>query len=152
MAKISKRVLDKKLENYIFELFIKTLANLRDENEVKDFFEDLLSPTERIMLVKRLAIAILLKKKYTYNQIDRSLKVSRQTIMNVSFWLKNGKSGYEKAVEKILKNQKKENFIDSLEETVLQLSRPKKYGSIGFDKKQNKGKELFRKKQKRNLL
>jgi len=152
MTKVSKRVLDKKMENYIFELFIKTLVNLKDEHEVKNFLEDLLSPTERIMLVKRLAIAILLRKKHTYDEIDRSLKVSRQTIMNVSFWLKNGKSGYEKAVEKILKNQKREASMDNLEEIVLQLSRPKNYGSVSFKKKQEKGKELFRKKQKRNLL
>jgi len=152
MTKVSKRVLDKKMENYIFELFIKTLVNLKDEHEVKNFLEDLLSPTERIMLVKRLAIAILLRKKHTYDEIDRSLKVSRQTIMNVSFWLKNGKSGYEKAVEKILKNQKRGASMDNLEEIVLQLSRPKNYGSVSFKKKQEKGKELFRKKQKRNLL
>jgi len=152
MTKISRRFLNKELENHIFELFLKTIVEIRNSDDARNFIEDLLSPTERVMLIKRLAIAVLLTKGYTYDDIDDTLKVSRSTIMNVSIWLKNGKSGYTKAVKKILETQKRKEFIDKIEEILLQLSPPKRYGSAAFEKKQKAGKELFRRRVKRNLL
>ena len=152
MIKVSRRFLNKELENHIFELFLRTIVDIRNSDEARNFIEDLLSPTERIMLIKRLAIAVLLVKGYTYDDIDDTLKVSRSTIMNVSLWLKHGRSGYRKAVNKILETQKKEEFIDKIEEILLQLSPPKRYGSAAFEKKQKAGKQLFRRKVKRELI
>lgn len=152
MTKVSRRFLDKELWNRIFEIFVKTLADLKTPIDVQNFLEDLLSPTEKVMLTKRLAIAILLAKGYTYDEIDDKLKVSRSTIMNVSFWLKYGKSGYAKSVEKIIKNQNRDTMIDKIDEILLQLSPPKAYGSPAYERKQKRGKELFRKRVKRELL
>jgi len=152
MTKVSRRILNKDLEKYIFELFIKTIIELRDPQDVLDFLEDLLSPTERIMVVKRLAIAILLSKGYTYDDIDDTLKVSRPTIMRVSYCLKYGKTGYRKVVEKILQSQRREAFVDKIEEILIQLSPPKRYGSAAFESKQRAGKEVFRRKIRRNML
>lgn len=152
MAKVSKRFLNKDLEDYMFDLFVKAIIDLDNPIDVKNFLEDLLSPVEKTMLMKRLAIAILLSKGYTYDEIDNTLKVSRPTIMIVSFFLKNGQSGYKKAVERIVKSQKREEFIDKIEEILIQLSPPKRYGSLAFEKKQKVGKELYKKKKLRSSL
>ena len=110
MTKISRRLLDQKLEEYIFAIFLKTITDLKTPTDVKNFLEDLLWPTEKIMLIKRLAIAIMLSKDYTYDEIDHTLKVSRTTIMNVSYFLKHGQNGgYQKVVHKVLADQKKNN-------------------------------------------
>lgn len=152
MTKVSRRFLNKELENHIFELFLKTIIDIKTVDDARAFIEDLLSPTERIMLIKRLAIAVLLTKGYTYDDIDDTLKVSRSTIMNVSIWLKHGRSGYRNAVNKIVQTQKRQEFIDKIEEILLQLSPPKRYGSAAFEKKQKAGKELFKRRVKRNLI
>src|SRR3989344_3393803 len=152
MTKLSKRFLNKELEKHIFELFIKTIIDLKSPGETQVFIEDLLSPTERIMITKRLAIAVLLTKGYTYDDIDETLKVSRATIMNVSLWLKNGKNGYRKVVNKILESQKREYLIDKVEEILLKLSPPKRYGSAAFESKQNTERKLFRRKLRRKTL
>lgn len=149
MTKVSRRFLDKELENRIFEVFLKTIVDIKTPNDAQAFIDDLLSPTEQIMLVKRLAIAVLLAKGKTYDEIDDTLKVSRATIMRVSFWLKNGKSGYRKVVDSILKEQNKEALIDKIDETILKLSPPKSFGSIAFENKSKKGKELFKRKLRR---
>jgi uncharacterized protein YerC len=152
MTKISRRFLNKELENHIFELFLNTIVEIRNPADARNFIEDLLSPTERIMLLKRLAIAVLLTKGFTYDDIDDTLKVSRSTIMNVSIWLKHGKSGYTRAVKKILETQKRKEFIDKIEEILLKLSPPKRYGSAAFESKQRSGKELFRRRLRRNMI
>ncbi len=149
MSKISRRFLDKELENTIFEVFLKTIVDIKTSDEVKNFIEDLLSPAEKIMLIKRLAIAVLLTKGKTYEYIDHTLKVSRATIMNVSLWLKHGKGGYRKVVENILRAQSKQVLIDNIEEILIRLSPPKAYGSGAWAKKSKKGKELFIRKLKR---
>lgn len=149
MSKVSRRILDKELENIIFEVFLKTIVDIKTTTDAKNFIEDILSPTERIMLIKRLAIAVLLTKGETYEYIDHTLKVSRATIMTVSLWLKHGKGGYGKVVDKILKAQSKEKLIGNIEEILMKLSPPKRFGSIAFENKSKKGKELLRKRLKR---
>ena len=69
--------------------------------------------------------------------------------MNVSLWLKHGKGGYRKVVDNILKAQNKQALIGNIEEILMRLSPPKRFGSIEFEKKSKKGKELLRRKLKR---
>lgn len=152
MSKVSRRFLDKELEGRIFEVFLRTIVDIKTVAGAKNFIEDLLSPTEKIMLVKRLAIAVLLTKGKTYEYIDHTLKVSRATIMNVSLWLKHGKSGYKKAVERIIQTQNNEALLDKIEEILLRLSPPKRFESIAFEKKSKKGKELLRRRLKRERI
>lgn len=152
MSKISKRLLNKEINKRIFNLFWKTIAGLKTPTEANSFFDDLLSPSEQIMIAKRLAIAVLLTKNFTYTEIDNALKVSRPTIMNVSLWLKHKGAGYRKAVEKILKDEKKEEFLDKIEEILLGMEIPAKFNSSRYQSKQQRGKELYKRKRKRSLL
>lgn len=153
MTKISKRLLDKNLQNQIFEVFTESIIELKNSEDVKNFLNDLLSPVERIMLVKRLAIAILLTKGYTYEMIDDALKVSHTTIMKISFWLKYGENnGYKKVIENFLKKKGREEKFDKIEEILLQFSGPKRYKSPAYERKSKKGKELVKLSLKRSLL
>jgi TrpR-related protein YerC/YecD len=152
MGRVSKRILNKDLEGKLFQLFIDTILNLKNKTDVSNFMEDLLSPVEKLMLVKRLAIAILLTKKYTYQEIDEKLKVSRPTIMTVSNALKIRGDGYRKAIERVIKKQNKENVFLNIEELLLKLSGPKMKSTIGFEKKKEQGKKIFTKRKKLNQL
>ena len=69
--------------------------------------------------------------------------------MTVSLWLKHGKGGYRKAVEDILKKQKRDALIDNIEEILLRLSPPKRFESVEFERKSKRGKELLMRKIKR---
>ena len=151
MSQVSRRELDRALGNYIFGNFVKTIAKLKESSQIQNFLKDLLSPVERTMLVKRLAIAVMLTKGYTYEQIDHTLKVSKPTIKNISFSLKYGEqNGYRKAVDEILKDQRKKALFDRIEEILLNLSPPKLYGSTAHKLRQRSGKELFRRKSLRD--
>lgn len=153
MSQVSRRVLDKELKDYIFNNFVKTIAKLKEPPEIQNFLDDLLSPIEKTMLIKRLAIAVMLTKGYTYEQIDHTLKVSRPTIKNISISLKyNQKGGYQKAIDEILKDQRREAFFDKIEEILIQLSPPKMYGSAAYERKRRIGKELFKRKSLRDNI
>ena len=56
----------------------------------KKLFDDLLSESERIMFVKRLAIVVLLEKKISHYKIARQLCVSESTVGAIAKKIQNG--------------------------------------------------------------
>lgn len=125
MAKVSKHHMNKNLQERMFDIFYETLANLSTKKAVKTFLFDLLSPSEQIMLSKRLAIATLLIKGETYRSISSLLKVSTSTVMSVSFWLDSEGGGYKKAVRKILQNESVDVFINKADEFIESVLVPR---------------------------
>src|SRR3989338_5971653 len=102
MTKISKYSVKVEVETRMYEVLWKTIAGLKTEGETEEFFKELLSPTEQLMLAKRLAISILLIKKYTYEEIVDILKASPVTIGHIARWLKTEGKAFQKAINKIL--------------------------------------------------
>ena len=107
MAQVSKYPISKEVYKYIFDVFLKTVAELRTKREVQQFFDEFLSPTERIMFTKRLAIGILLAKKYNYREISKLLRVSLTTIGGISLLYKYG-NNFRTIIDKLLADEKME--------------------------------------------
>lgn len=84
---------------------IKTLDMLytaasvvKGRDAVKRFLRDLLTPSERIMLGRRIWIARLLLSGMNETEIRQRLGVSRTTVYRVSKWLEDQFPGYEDAI------------------------------------------------------
>ena len=58
--------------------------------------DDFLSPTEKTVLVKRLAIAVMLIKGNDYNSIRQTLKVTPVTISKISLKIAHGNGSVKK--------------------------------------------------------
>lgn len=101
MPQVSKNPVRKDTEKKIRKAFIKALVDIRSEREMERYIFDLLTPTERIMLAKRLAIAALLIEGLPYREIAERLKVSTATIGRVNLWLGTAGDGYRLAIKKI---------------------------------------------------
>ncbi len=125
MSQVSRRYLPPKVSSQIFEMFLSTLTSLSSPSAVSSFIEDLLSPTEQIMLGKRLAIAYMLKKGYTHRDIVNTLKVGLATVNKVSLTLKLNGNGYESVINHMLKVQKISDFFLRLDEKIDQILPPK---------------------------
>lgn len=102
VPQVSKRTLDKDIEERMFEIFWEAVAGLKKPAEVKEFLKDTLGPTEQIMLAKRLAIAVLLSKDYGYEDICSMLKVSNSTVSKIALWLHADKKGLKKVIKRIV--------------------------------------------------
>lgn len=98
---ISKKAINKNIEKQLFSIFYQVVSDLRDPEEVKAFFEDVLTETERTALAKRLAIAHYLAKKRSYDNIKEILKVSSATIAAVAEQMGKGGQGFSIALQKI---------------------------------------------------
>lgn len=116
MSQVSRRWLAKDVERRMFEVFWKSLADLKKPKEIQRFLYDLLSPTEQIMIAKRLAIAILLQKGYSYEAICDVLKVSPTTVGKISLWLKSFGEGFRMVAQRIIREEGFKAFLLDIEE------------------------------------
>lgn len=148
MAQISKRLLNKKVSHRIFEIFTEVISTLNKPTDIQDFLDDLLSPTEKIMLAKRLTIAYLLLKGYKQRSICSILKVSLSTVNKVSTNLQTKGRGYKEVIGKLFTKNKLNQILDKLDTYLFELLPP----TPGTNWSERKRRFYEEKKQKRKLF
>lgn len=79
------------------------VSAVRGRNAVKMFLRDLLTPSERIMLGRRIIIARMLLVGDSYDKISQRLRVAPTTIRRVQRWLEDQFPGYEQAIKEMEK-------------------------------------------------
>ncbi len=87
----------------IFNLFSESLLSIKNKEKFDIFLNDFLSPTEKIMLAKRFALAVLLAKGNSYEEIKRILHVTTATIAKMNLHIKYGEKGTNEVVGNVLK-------------------------------------------------
>jgi uncharacterized protein YerC len=87
MSKVKTHSIDKKEKYQIIGDFFDIVANLRSKKEIIDFFMGLLTPSESVMMARRIQVAKRIFEKKSYDEIRRELKVSYQTITKTDHWL-----------------------------------------------------------------
>lgn len=121
MSQVSKRILPKNIQERLFQNFWEIFAQIKKPKDVALFLEDFLSPTEKIMLAKRLTIAILFSKGFDHRSISSLLKVSTSTVNNISMFLKTNSPGYKLLIRKYTQKEIFKEFIKDLERTIYRL-------------------------------
>lgn len=149
MTQVSKYPLNKALHTHILDALYQTIVKLSDKKRVEGFLNDFLTPTEKIMLAKRLAIFIMLSDGYSYEIIRETLKVSPPTIAAASRYYKYlGRDGRE-IVDEIVRDKRfSQVWFTMLEKVVSQLAKVRK-GSSSWRALQQ---EIRKKKETSKLL
>lgn len=81
------------------DMLYTAASTVQGRDATKSFLRDLLTPSERIMLGRRIWIARLLLQGYSQAEIGRELKVGPNTIWRVQRWLNDQMPGYEDAIK-----------------------------------------------------
>ncbi len=121
MSQVSKYPISREIADRIFELFLETFVEIKNKEDADQFVSDLLTPTEKIMLAKRLAIAFLLEKGYDYRTIQRIIRVSSPTITGVNVIRLHGSDGFRKIVRKIMAQEQLVDFFEDVVSKALSL-------------------------------
>lgn len=103
---------EEKLEK-LFTLFFEIVGKNKNKEEFRKIITDVLSPPERIMVAKRIAIMYLLIKKIDYYSICQVLKVSGATVAKFSLLMERSE-GIVPVFNKILRNEKVVDFFEDL--------------------------------------
>lgn len=122
MSQVSKHILPKAKLDKIFSLLCDLLVDVTDKQEAEGIFSELLTPTENIMLAKRIACYYLIYKKVPNNQIADILKMSTSTVSYLKYVFTDSPTLQEFLSIKI--NQEKvKHFLEDLLVEVM-------YGSL----------------------
>jgi TrpR-related protein YerC/YecD len=103
MGKIKPKSVPPKELYKLLDEFYSIVTLLESKEEVKNFFKDLFSTSEALMVARRIQIAKLLLSGSSYETIRQKLAASFTTIGNVQRWLDAGFGGYLKALENLNK-------------------------------------------------
>lgn len=122
MAQVSRRYVRPGVQKKLQELLIGCIDRCRDQQTTISFLEDLLTDTEKTMLAKRIAIALMILKGKSYEEIDQTLKVSTATIWKVKEWLNRKGDGFRTLLQDVMKHDERQTsrrqdaLRDALEE------------------------------------
>lgn len=121
MTQVSKYPISNDVYERISEIFFKVLICIGTKSEASNFIKDFLTPTEQIMLAKRLAIVFLLERGYDYRSIGRVLRVSLPTVARVNLMRKYGSQGYQTMIKKLLREEQIKDFLLKVGEALTEV-------------------------------
>src|SRR3989344_2089095 len=123
MPHISKYKLSKDKIDQLSQHIINASFLIRDRRDLNLFFGDLLTTTEKIMLGKRLLIAMMIERGRAYMDIRRMLGVSDPTIAIISEQLKKDGRGFRSAIKQLRRKEKIDAILERFGKALEALSR-----------------------------
>jgi len=84
---------------------LDTFLSLKNKDELKAYFRDIMSERDLRELAMRWEVAKMLDAGETYEQIQAKSGVAMETISRISRWLKEGCGGYRMMIDRF-KNKK----------------------------------------------
>ncbi len=99
MAKIKIHEVDQRERAQMMNDFFDMVSEMKTRKDVANFFKDMLTPSETLMLTRRIEIAKMLLVGFSYADIKKKLRAGDNTINYVNKWLFTGFGGYLKELQ-----------------------------------------------------
>jgi Trp operon repressor len=115
MTRISRRKINGDNYEIAYKQLIKLLSGLQNKN-AHFLIDELLTETERVMLVKRFAAIFMFQQEYTPYRVSVTVDISESTSQRLYQGFLNG--SYDNLLACIQKNEKSE-FLDLLKDLML---------------------------------
>ena len=116
MSQLSKRKLKDEVSKQLFELTFSLLGRRKDRGDFQNTLFAILSPSEQLVIAKRIAILYLLIKKIDYAIIRDVLKVSTSTVSKCVMILENSENLSNTLKILVQSNQIKDIFLEAFSE------------------------------------
>lgn len=101
--------------------FSYLISSLSSSKEIGNFFNNFLTKEEKIMLTKRLALLMMIKMDYPYQEIKNALNISYETVRTYSNQLPLKNDSYHKTIEKLIRRQKSKEFWKKADKVIRPL-------------------------------
>ena len=104
MPQVARWKLRPEVREKVFDILVDSVAKVNNKNTARTFAEFLLTPTEKIMIAKRITAALLLASGANYDQIHQAVHVSTATIARIKNKYKYNEE-FKKLIDQILKDR-----------------------------------------------
>ncbi len=126
MPKVSQNVLSKETQAEVVNAFIRVLVKIDDDKLLRRFLDDLLTPTEKLMLAKRLMVVMLLQRGYSFGAVCHVLKMSKTTVHLLHRDLRKSGEGYRKVFDLFFRESKGHRLISAIDRFLDAVTLPVK--------------------------
>ena len=121
MPHVSQKRVKRKTAKLLEERFVRFILGLKNSKQGELLLKEILTPTERTMLAKRVSIIYMLERGYSFYRIQKILKVSTSTILR--FWKQKQSGAFVHTLQSFKKEQEAKKFWGTLE-TFLRAGMP----------------------------
>lgn len=125
MPPVSRRKLAEGMHDHLVDILVQVLSSTNQTKSGLLFVNQFLSSCELTMLAKRLGVALLLKRGYSYNLIMDYLKVSKGTVAKVAEIVHTNDEESQLAINKIIANKKIDEVLSKFDYYLSRLLPPK---------------------------
>jgi len=115
MGRVSKKIIDQKLEIELEEQLSFVIQSLTSKTEISPFLNEFLTSEEKTMLGKRLVLYMMLYKNFTSSQIHAALSMSYETIRWYKEVFGNKSAVFKSTIERLIKREKSKEFWQKIE-------------------------------------
>lgn len=119
MPHVSRYKLPKNVEAELISKLNLALTHIGKDSEMIEFLDALLTPTEKLMLAKRLAIIVLLEEGVPESKIADILHVTRITVAKMQLFYEARGAGFKIALKKL----EEQNMLDEFKKVLISLAR-----------------------------
>ncbi len=103
MSRVQSKKIPKNEKQELLNEFWSLVVLLKTREEIENFFRDLLSESETIMLARRIRVAKMLLQEKSYEDISKGMQMSHITIANVHKWLQGRNEDYTQIFPRLVK-------------------------------------------------
>lgn len=104
MPQVSQNKLDKKQEQELLKTFHLILAHISRVEDMQQFLLSFLTPTEQVMLAKRLAVVLMLKQGNSDTEISQALHITRMTVSKLRYLVEARPESFD-ITNRVLQNE-----------------------------------------------
>ncbi|MBI2450901.1 MAG: hypothetical protein HYV52_00980 [Parcubacteria group bacterium] len=118
MSRVSQNLLS---PNYLEEIqssFDWAISKLSKEEEIKNFFDEFLTRSERIMLAKRLILIFLISKEFDAISIYSILKVSPTTVVYFKEKFQKRPENFQPVLDQLARRESLKNLFKKIEKFI----------------------------------
>jgi len=132
MSQVSKRAVSREVLSETFNSLFMALAKTSDAGAIAKILDDVLTPTEKVMIAKRVMAAVLSDRGYTLREIGEILKMSTTTINAVRREIKKRGEGYRIIFTLMPKRSRLDELADKVERVLRGVIPPIKGSKSSF--------------------
>ncbi len=119
MAKVKPHTVKPKEKYQAINSLFEVVSSLKTKQEIINFFLGLFTPSEALMVARRIQIAQMLLEDKSYEEIRKKLKVGTATVQRTYQWLHGGDDKYnnwlQNKIQKIGKSDKSNQINNTIE-------------------------------------
>ena len=144
MVRNSHYIIKEKVLIGIYRLFFEVISKGKNKQDFFCILDEIISPSEKLMLAKRVAVIYLLTKNTGVREIVDTLKVSTATVAKYVLLFSNKESRLNQILKTILNSREMRNYLlDIFSELFIQPGIKKGHWEL-HQKYKNDKNNLFR--------